>query len=391
MSVKRPKTLTAAFVKAVCEPGRYGDGRGSHGLSLLVKPTVNGRWSKTWGQRLRVGGRITTLGLGSYPVVTLAEARRRALVNRQAVEAGKDPRGGGVPSFEQATETVIALHGQGWRDRGRSEAQWKASLRDYANPVMGSKAVDEVTTADVLAVLAPIWHTKPETARRVRQRIGAVMRWAVAEGHRQDNPAGDAIAAALPKQTDRRQHQRALPHHRLGAAISAVRASEAHVSTKLAFEFLVLTAVRSGEVRGARWDEIDFDAAVWTIPAERTKTARAHRVPLSGRALDVLADARARTGGDTLVFASVSGAVMSDSTMSKLARELNLGMTPHGARASFRSWCADTGVPREIAEACLAHTVKGVEGAYQRSDLLAARTHTMQRWAQYLTDTHTYA
>ena len=385
--MKRPKTLTAAFVKAVCEPGRYGDGRGSHGLSLLVKPTANGRWSKTWGQRLRVGGRITTLGLGSYPVVSLAEARRRALVNRQAVEAGKDPRGGGVPTFEQAVQTVIALHAEGWRDRGRSEAQWRASLRDYAHPVMGSKAVDKITTADVLAVLAPIWHAKPETARRVRQRIGAVMRWAVAEGHRQDNPAGDAIAAALPKQNDRRQHQRALPHSRLGAAVSAVWASDAHISTKLAFEFLVLTATRSGEVRGAHWDEIDLEAAVWTVPAERTKTARPLRVPLSSRALDVLKEAKTRTGGEGLVFPSGSGRVMSNSTMSKLTRELELGMTPHGTRASFRSWCADTSVPREIAEACLAHIVKGVEGAYQRSDLLAARTHTMQRWAQYLTET----
>ena len=387
--MNRPKTLTAAFVKSVCVPGRYGDGRGSHGLSLLVKPTRNGRWSKTWGQRLRIGGRITTLGLGSYPVVSLAEARRRALVNRQAVEAGKDPRSGGVPTFEQATHTVIALHAEGWRDRGRSEAQWQASLRDYAYPVMGSKPVDKITTADVLAVLVPIWHTKPETARRVRQRIGAVMRWAVAEGHRQDNPAGDAIAAALPKHSDRRQHQRALPHDKVGVAVCAVRASHAHAATKLAFEFLVLTAARSGEVRGARWGEIDLDAAVWTIPAERTKTARAHRVPLSRRAIEVLAQARSHNDGEQLVFASVSGVVMSDSTMSKLARELGLGMAPHGARASFRSWCADTAVPREIAEACLAHVVKGVEGAYQRSDLLTARAQIMQQWADYLTETQT--
>ena len=387
--MSRPKTLTAAFVKSVCVPGRYGDGRGSHGLSLLVKPTVNGRWSKTWGQRLRIGGRITTLGLGSYPVVSLAEARRRALVNRQAVEAGKDPRSGGVPTFEQATHTVIALHGQGWRDRGRSEAQWHASLRDYAYPVMGSKAVDKITTADVLAVLAPIWHAKPETARRVRQRIGAVMRWAVAEGHRQDNPAGDAIAAALPKHSDRRQHHLALPHDKVGTAVAAVRASDAYAATKLAFEFLVLTAARSGEVRGARWGEIDLDAAVWTIPAERTKTARAHRVPLSRRAIEVLTQARSHDDGEQLVFASASGVVMSGSTMSKLARELGLGMAPHGARASFRSWCADTAVPREVAEACLAHVVKGVEGAYQRSDLLTARAQIMQQWADYLTETQT--
>ena len=387
--MKRPKTLTAAFVKSISEPGRYGDGRGGHGLSLLVKPTANGRWSKTWGQRLRIGGRITTLGLGSYPVVSLAEARRSALENRQAAAAGKDPRSGGVPTFEQAAQTVIALHAEGWRNRGRSEAQWQASLRDYAHPVLGSKTVDKVSTADVLAVLVPIWHAKPETARRVRQRVGAVMRWAVAEGHRQDNPAGDAIAAALPKHNDRRQHQRALPHDKVGAAVRAVQDSDAHMSTKLAFEFLVLTAARSGEVRGARWGEMDLDACVWTIPAERTKTARPHRVALSRRAIDVLTDARALGDGEGLVFPSANGVVISDGTMSKLTRELQLGMTPHGARASFRSWCADSSVPREVAEACLAHVVKGVEGAYLRSDLLNARAHTMQQWAQYLTQTHT--
>ena len=129
---------------------------------------MNGRWSKTWGQRVRIGGRITTLGLGSYPVVSLAEARRRALVNRQAVEAGKDPRSGGVPTFEQATQTVIALHGHGWRDQGRAEAQWRASLRDYAYPVMGSKPVDKITTADVLAVLVPIWHTRGSASLGLR-------------------------------------------------------------------------------------------------------------------------------------------------------------------------------------------------------------------------------
>ena len=271
---------------------------------------------------------------------------------------------------------MIALHGQGWRDRGRAEAQWHASLRDYAYPVMGSKPVDKITTSDVLAVLVPIWHAKAETARRVRQRIGAVMRWAVAEGHRQDNPAGDAIAAALPKHSDRRQHHLALPHDKVGAAVCAVRASHAHAATKLAFEFLVLTAARSGEVRGARWDEIDPDAAVWTIPAERTKTARAHRVPLSRRAIEVLTAARSHNDGEQLVFASVSGVVMSDSTMSKLARELGLGMAPHGARASFRSWCADTAVPR----ACRQRR-RGRLPAQRSAQI---RAHTMEQWAQCL-------
>ena len=161
-----------------------------------------------------------------------------------------------APTFEK----VIGIHGKNWKDGGKSAAQWRASLWDNAVPKMGAKRVDRITTADVMEVLLPIWSTKPETARRVRQRIGAVMKWAVAQGHREDNPAGDAISAALAKNSERRQHHRALPHVQVAAALERVRAAKAHRATALAFEFLVLTACRSGEVRGARWNEVD-DAA----------------------------------------------------------------------------------------------------------------------------------
>ena len=180
----RPKQLSAAFVKTVRRPGRYGDGRGGHGLSLLVKPTTTARLSKTWAQRLYIAGRAVNIGLGSYPIVTLAEARRRALANRRTVARGGDPRGGGIPTFAEAAHKVIAIHRESWRPGGKSEAQWRASLRDYAMPHLGTKRVDQVTTSDVLAVLVPIWSSKSETARRVRQRIGSIMKWAVAEGYR---------------------------------------------------------------------------------------------------------------------------------------------------------------------------------------------------------------
>ena len=314
----RPKTLSAAFVRTISRPGRYGDGHGGHGLSLLVRPMANGRTSKTWSQRIRINGKPVNVGLGSYPVVSLSEARAKALENRRAVAQGRDPRGGGVPTFEEAADRVIRIHAESWRDGGKSETQWRASLTTYAFPKIGRKRVDQITTGDVLDVLLAdgLWHHKRETARRVRQRIGAIMRWAIAQGHRGDNPAAaDAIGAALPRDTVRQQHYRALPHNEVGAALATVQASAAHWATKAALAFLVLTAARSGEVRHASWDEIDLDTATWTVPASRMKAQRQHRVPLSTAALEILADARDRTGGVGLVFPAPRGGPLNDSTL----------------------------------------------------------------------------
>ena len=197
--MRRPQRLSASFVKTVNVPGRYGDGRGGHGLSLLVKPMRAGGFSKSWSQRVLINGRPTNIGLGGYPIVTLAEARRAVIANRRAVAQGHDPRAGGVPTFEEAAEKVIAMHEPTWKDGARSAAIWRSSLRVYAMPCLGRKTVDAINTADVMTVLVPIWSTKRETARRVRQRIGAVMKWSVAHRYRQDNPAGDAIAEALPR------------------------------------------------------------------------------------------------------------------------------------------------------------------------------------------------
>ncbi len=384
--MKRPKTLSATFVKTITVPGRYGDGRGGYGLSLLVKPTSTGRLSKTWSQRLRIAGRPCNIGLGAYPVVTLAEARKAALENRRAVARGRDPRTGGMPTFAAAVDRVIAIHAASWRDSGRSEKQWRASLRDYAMPQLGRKPVDKITTADVLAVLVPIWSAKPETARRVRQRIGAVMRWAVAEGYRDDNPAGEAIGAALPKNGGRQEHRQALPYPEVGGTLAKVRASQAWPATKLALEFLTLTACRSGEVRGARWEEINLDTATWTVPAARMKAGLAHRAPLSGRAIAVLDAARELSDDSGLVFPSVRGVQLSDSTLSKLLRDLGVPAVPHGMRSSFRDWAAEcTDAPREVCELALAHVNSDrVEAAYRRSDLFERRRALMEQWAAYV-------
>ena len=208
----------------------------------------------------------------------------------------------------------------------------------------------------------------------------------MAQGYREDNPAGDAISAALPKNAVRRQHRQALPHAQVAGALEHVRASNAHRATALAFEFLVLTACRSAEVRGAQWDEVDDTAATWTVPPARMKATLEHRVPLSSRAVAVLNEAREISDRSGLVFPSPTGRVLSDSTLSKLLRELGVGAVPHGFRSSFRDWAAErTDVPREVCELALAHVNSDrVEAAYRRSDLFDRRRELMQAWSDYL-------
>ena len=262
--MERPKKLSATFVKTISAPGRYGDGRGGHGLSLLVKPSSTGRVRRIWCQRLRIDGKAVDLGLGSFPVTTLAEARAKALANRRSIEHGQDPRTKArtVPTLSQAVETVIDLHQANWKNP-RAAGQWRASMKGYALPKLGRKTVAAITTSDIMAVLSPIWLEKRETSRKLRQRLGTVMKWAVAEGYRDDNPAGDAIGAALPKPTQQVVHQKALPFAEVGAALAAIRETGAWPATKLAFEFLTLTATRSGEVRQATWSEIDLENRVF--------------------------------------------------------------------------------------------------------------------------------
>ena len=381
--MKRPNVLNSRFVDTVKRSGRYGDGRGGNGLFLNVKPTANGRLSKSWVQRIRVANQITHIGLGGYPIVTLAEARRKAVENRRTIAEGRDPRGVGIPTFKDGLETVLELQRPNWRSP-KSEKQWRSSLEAYASELM-HKRVSKIHSGDVMDVLRPIWNTKRETARRVRQRIAAVMKWAIAQGHRPDNPAGEQVLQALPKNGFKRKHQPALPHGRVEGALKTIRATEAWPSTKLAFEFLVLTATRSGEVRLASWEEIDLEKAVWTIPGERMKANREHRVPLSGRALEVLREAGEFSSGHKLVFPSPRGKPLSNATLSKLCRDNAIGAVPHGFRSSFRDWCGETGQPRDVAEQALAHVIKNkAEAAYARSDLFERRHNLMEAWAHYV-------
>ncbi|MYC91376.1 MAG: tyrosine-type recombinase/integrase [Gemmatimonadetes bacterium] len=379
---KHGRKLTAAFVRSVREPGLYWD---EHGLVLRVKPSGY----KQWIQRLFIHGKRRELGLGPLRLVTLAEARDAALANRKVARAGGDPRTkrrSSVPTFEQAAAKVFAMHRANWTDR--HAGQWMATLRTYAYPGIGGKRVDRIRSADVMGVLMPIWNDKYQTAKRVRQRISTVMRWAIAQGYRVDNPAGDAIGAALPKPPRVQKHYKALPYRKVAAAIEAVVGSEARLSVKLGIEFLVLTACRSGEVRGARWAEIDIEGGEWAIPAERMKSRREHRVPLSGRAREILAEAKAHAPRSELVFPSARGLVLPSFEFTGLLKALGVGAVPHGFRSSFRDWAAErTDAPRAVMEAALAHAVRNrVEAAYARSDLFERRRVLMEQWAEYLGD-----
>ena len=372
---KPEKALTAQFVKTARDPGKYFDG---HGLFLRVQP--NG--ARQWVQRIVIRGKRCELGLGNPALVSLAEARDLALGNRKLAQAGGDPirakrESDAVLSFEDAARKVHALHLPTWRN-AKHGAQFLATLETYTFPRLGNLRVADVNTADVLAVLTPIWTAKPETAARVRQRIGMVMKWAVAQGWRQDNPA-ESIAQALPKRDQSlREHRKALTYAEVADCVNAVQASGAGQSTKLAFEFLVLTATRSGEARGALWSEIDLGnpaipaiSATWSIPASRMKAKREHRIPLTARAVEILQVAKALGDGTGLVFPGTkAGKPLSDMTLSKLVKELDFAADIHGFRTSFRTWAQErTNFPREVAEAALAHAIKDkAEAAYARSD-----------------------
>ncbi|MDA0822255.1 MAG: tyrosine-type recombinase/integrase [Proteobacteria bacterium] len=389
---RRPeKVLSAAFVRQVTKPGKYFDG---HGLYLRVR--LNG--GRQWIQRIVIRRKRCELGLGNPSLVSLAEAREQALANHKLARAGGNPlqakrEGNAVLTFEEAARKVHALHLPTWRNK-KHGAQFISTLETYTFPRMGKLKVSDVTTADLLAVLSPIWTEKPETAVRVRQRIGMVMKWAIAQQWRQDNPA-EYVAQALPKQDkSKKKHRTFLPYAQVADCIGVVQSSRAGVSTKLALEFLVLTATRSGETRLARWDEIEWGdaatpatSATWAIPSSRMKAKRAHRVPLSARAVEILREAETLADGSGLIFPGTRHKKpLSDVTLSKLVKELGFDADVHGFRTSFRMWSQErNNAPREVAEAALAHTIRDkAEAAYARSDVFERRRTLMESWAVYL-------
>jgi integrase len=378
------KRLTAAFIRTVKEPGFFGDG---NGLYLKVDPSG----AKRWVQRIVVNGKRRDIGLGSAALVSLAEARETALQQRKAARSGDDPlaakrRSKALLAFKDAALEYHELSKPTWRNEKHGK-QWLSTMEGFVFPHFGSKRIDLVDSADVLTALTPIWNSHPETARRVKQRIGAVMKWAMAKGLRNNNPA-DAISKALPKHDRSKvQHRKALPYEQVSAAVAAVKQSDATIATKLAFELLVHSALRSGEVTKSVWSEFDLVKAIWTIPAARMKAKRDHRVPLTKDMLAILAKAKALQLPDAdLVFPSITGRPLTDSTLSKLLRELKVAAVPHGFRSSFRDWAGEaTHHPREVIEFALAHVISDkAEAAYARSDLFDKRRKLMEDWGIYL-------
>jgi integrase len=367
------------------KPGRYTDGRG---LMLVVKPSG----AKSWVLRYQVAGRRRDMGLGPWPDVTLAMARDKALEARRTLALALDPldekRKSKALNFRDAGQALIEMKRSGWRNV-KHAAQWSSTLNHYAFPRLGDLDVRKISTDHVLEVLTPIWTAKPETASRVRQRMEAVLDYARAIGSREgDNPARwrGHLDRLLPQPAKVRavNHHAALDWRDMPRFMAELADREGLAARALAFA--ILTASRSGEVRGARCAEIDRTAGIWIIPASRMKAAKEHRIPLSADALQLLG---AEGGCDTLVFPSATtpSKPMSDMTLSAVLKRMGRShITVHGFRSSFRDWAGEaTNFPREVIEAALAHQLKDkAEAAYARGDLFQKRRALMEAWAAYL-------
>lgn len=387
--------LTARQVEALREPGRYGDGRG---LWLHVGPSG----TKSWVLRYSLNKRAREMGLGPVDLVSLAEARQKAHAARRKLLEGIDPleerdaqrRQAAIEAaksvtFAEAAARYIAAHESGWRN-SKHRQQWRNTLASHAEPVFGPVSVAAIDTSLVLKAIEPIWTEKPETASRLRGRIESVLDWAAARGLREGaNPARwkGHLENLLPRRDRlaRVSHHKAVPWREVPRVMAMIRGAEGMGARAL--ELAVLTASRSGEVRGARWSEIDLEAREWLVPAERMKAGREHRVPLSGAAMAVLdAVIPNAFGPDGLVFPSrTGGRPLSDMTLSAVLRRLGIEGTPHGFRSSFSDWSAETtNYPHEVREMALAHTISNsVERAYRRGDLFGRRRRLMEDWARY--------
>ena len=384
MSRKHPTRLSATFVKNVSHEGRYGDGRGGFGLSLLVKPMKNGRWSKTWSQRLRINGESFQPGLGSYPLVSLAMGRGQARDNAERVARGEDIRQPErkVPKFAEFFDEVMALRAPGWTNR-KTMGWWLTAKACY-QPIW-NKSVADVTSADALRPIKPLWHKNNKKAREVLSILSTVMKWAVAEGYRATNPAGREHTHSLGK-VQAAEHYQSLPPGELGDALGIIRDCDAWWAVKACLIFLALTGVRSGECRLATWDEFDLEKAVWTVPASRMKTRVAHRVPLSTEAVELLAYALEQGGGEGPVFPAVQGGYMSSRDLSELLRKLKIACVPHGFRSSFSNWAGGLGIPDAVSEMVLSHKPSAaIVKIYRTSDFFEQRVPVMQQWSEYLT------
>jgi integrase len=380
--------LAAVTVRNLKEPGRYCDG---NGLYLVVDPSG----AKRWVLRTVIKGRRADIGLGSVRLVTLSEAREQATSLRKVARSNGDPLAQRrherkhVPTFAEAAETIHTERVPSFRN-SKHAAQWLQSLKTYVFPVFGSNLVDRIEPADVLRALSPIWLTKPETARRVKQRVEVVLSWAKAHGFVTGDNAAANVGEVLPRQADTKEHFAAMPYKEVPSFVA--RLNEAIISepTRLGLELLILTALRTKEARMGEWCEIDWEASTWTIPAARQlkkKRPTPHIVPLSPRCIEILRLLRKLASTSPYIFPGKGGAKpISDMTFLMALRRLGLEITSHGFRSSFRDWAAEeTNHRNEVIEKCLAHEIPNkVEAAYRRGDLLAKRLALMCDWSDYV-------
>ena len=374
-------------------PGKYGDGGG---LQLVISPPTksNPKGARKWVLRFMQDGKAREMGLGSYPQVGLADARDRAFAQRKLAKAGLDPiaerkkepaKVALIPTFGELADEVAGQLAEGFRN-DKHKAQWRMTLTVYAAPLR-EKPVNAIDTEDVIAVLKPIWRTKPETASRLRGRIEKVLNAAKAKGFRTgENPAAwrghlDNLLSKPSKLT--RGHHAALDYAKLPAFLADLREREAVAARCL--EFAILTAARSGEALGARWSEIDEASNVWTVPADRMKAAREHRVPLTERALAILAEMKRGRVSDFIFPGQRRGKPLSVMALEMVLRRMNVEVTVHGFRSTFRDWAGnETHFPRELAEHALAHVIGDkAEQAYRRGDALEKRRALMAAWGAY--------
>jgi integrase len=368
---------------------------GVAGLRLQISPSG----ARSWILRTTIGGKRSEKGLGGYPDVTLAGARDAARSVRAKVTAGIDPiaeskaarsalkaaAASGL-TFDKCAAAYIEAKAPEWRN-AKHAAQWTATLNTYASPVIGRLLARDIALPHVLEVLRPIWQTKTETATRVRARMESVLDWATTNGYREGlNPARwkGHLENLLPSPSKvaKVAHHAALPVSAVGEFMRELRKQKG--TGARALEFTILTAARSGEVRGATWAEIDMEAATWTIPGSRMKMGKEHRVPLSSAALDLL-KALPRVVEARAVFAAPRGGLLSDMALLAVMRRMQVPAVPHGFRSTFRDWCSEhTSYPRDVAEMALAHSIGDkVEAAYRRGDLFTKRTKLMQDWADF--------
>ena len=399
---RQQQRLSALQVSKLTKPGLYGDGGG-----LTLQITQGG--VKSWLFRFMMAGKAYGMGLGPTHTVSLAEARQKALAARKLIIDGINPlaakkqdkitaalANARMMTFDQCAEAYVAAHKAGWKNAKHAD-QWTNTLSTYASPIIGHLPVAEIDTGLVVKCLTPIWETKTETASRLRGRIESILGWATTSGYRiGENPARwkghlDNLLATISK-ASRTKHHPSLPWQRMNELITALRARDG--ASARAIEFTILTACRSGEVRGAKWSEFDREKKVWTIPAERMKAGREHEVPLSEAVLALL---KSLPQSSDIVFPGTKGQPLSDMSLTAVIRRLNDkdkpnwidsngdGITVHGFRSSFRMWAAEaTNYPREVAEHALAHQLPdAVERAYQRGSQFTKRASLMADWAAH--------